>query len=165
MDMPAGYLVRPATLEDSPGTAACIEAAYAHYIARNGKVPGPMLDDYAELIPNQDVTVVERSGEIVAVLLVRESSEGFLLDNIAVSPSCQGAGLGRYLLQLAEAKAVAAGHGSIYLYTQEIMTENQALYERIGYVEYARRTEIGLHRIYMRKQLTPADRTGAAPGA
>ena len=47
------------------------------------------------------------------------------------------------------------GYDSIYLYTQEIMTENQALYERIGYVEYARRHEIGLDRIYMRKQLAP----------
>ena len=48
-----------------------------------------------------------------------------------------------------------AGYDSIYLYTQEIMTENQALYERIGYVEYARRHEIGLDRIYMRKRLAP----------
>jgi ribosomal protein S18 acetylase RimI-like enzyme len=61
--------------------------------------------------------------------------------------------MGRYLLELAEDKARAAGFDSIYLYTQEVMTENQALYERIGYVEYARRTEIGLNRIYMRKRL------------
>jgi ribosomal protein S18 acetylase RimI-like enzyme len=133
--------------------AACIAAAYEHYIARNGKVPGPMLDDYTDLIPDHDVTVVEHRGEIVAVLLVREGSEGFLLDNVAVLPSCQGRGLGRYLLDLAEQKAREAGHDSIYLYTQEIMTENQALYARVGYVEYARRTELGLHRIYMRKQL------------
>jgi hypothetical protein len=35
------------------------------------------------------------------------------------------------------------------------MTENQTLYRRIGYVEYARRTELGLDRVYMRKQLPP----------
>ena len=34
------------------------------------------------------------------------------------------------------------------------MVENRALYERIGYVEYARRHELGLDRIYMRKRLT-----------
>jgi ribosomal protein S18 acetylase RimI-like enzyme len=155
VDAPAGYIVRPATLADAPGAAACIRAAYEHYVARNGKVPGPMLDDYATLIPEHDVTVAERDGEIVAVLLVRRGAEGFLLDNIAVSPARQGAGLGRCLLELAEEKARAGGFDSIYLYTQEIMTENRALYERIGYVEYARRTEIGLNRIYMRKQLTP----------
>jgi ribosomal protein S18 acetylase RimI-like enzyme len=155
VDLPAGYSVRTAVPDDATGAVACVHAAYEHYIKRNGKVPGPMLDDYTELIPAHDVTVAERDGEIVAVLLVKEASEGFLLDNIAVLPACQGAGLGRYLLELAEAKARAAGHDSIYLYTQEVMTENQALYERIGYVEYARRTEIGLNRIYMRKQLAP----------
>jgi ribosomal protein S18 acetylase RimI-like enzyme len=155
MDVPDDYLVRPAEAEDAPGANACIKAAYEHYIARNGKVPGPMLDDYAQLILLYDVTVVERDDEIVAVLLVKESSEGFLLDNIAVLPPFQGSGLGRCLLELAEQKARAAGYDSIYLYTQEVMTENQALYERIGYVEYARRTEIGLNRIYMRKALAP----------
>jgi ribosomal protein S18 acetylase RimI-like enzyme len=146
-------IMRPATLDDAAGVHACVRAAYEHYVARNGKVPGPMLDDYAELIPEHDVTVIERDVEIVAVLLVREGSEGFLLDNVAVAPACWGTGLGRYLLELAEGKARAAGFDSIYLYTQEVMTENQALYERIGYVEYARRTEIGLNRIYMRKRL------------
>jgi N-acetylglutamate synthase-like GNAT family acetyltransferase len=146
-------IMRPATLDDAAGVNACVHAAYEHYVARNGKVPGPMLDDYAELIPEHDVTVIERDDEIVAVLLVREGSEGFLLDNVAVTPACWGTGMGRYLLELAEDKARAAGFDSIYLYTQEVMTENQALYERIGYVEYARRTEIGLNRIYMRKRL------------
>jgi GNAT superfamily N-acetyltransferase len=155
MDPPAGYLVRRAAPDDAPGAAACIRAAYEHYIARNGKVPGPMLDDYAGLIPDHDVTVVERDGEIVGVLLVREGREGFLLDNVAVRPASQGTGLGKYLLELAERKARAAGHDSIYLYTQEIMTENRAIYGRLGYAEYARRTELGLDRIYMRKRLAP----------
>jgi len=158
--------VRAAAPDDAAGAAACIHDAYQHYILRNGKVPGPMLDDYASLIPDNDVTIVEGNGEIVAVLLVKEGAEGFLLDNIAVVPAYQGTGLGRYLLELAEEKAKAAGYDSIYLYTQEVMTENQALYERIGYVEYARRIEIGLNRIYMRKQLTTGNPAGGtAAGA
>jgi hypothetical protein len=35
------------------------------------------------------------------------------------------------------------------------MTENQALYARIGYAEYDRRSEHGLTRVFMRKQLRP----------
>jgi hypothetical protein len=34
------------------------------------------------------------------------------------------------------------------------MTENQALYSRIGYVQFDTRTEQGLARVYMRKQLS-----------
>ena len=33
------------------------------------------------------------------------------------------------------------------------MTENQALYMKIGYVEYDRRVDDGLPRVYMRKRL------------
>jgi hypothetical protein len=33
------------------------------------------------------------------------------------------------------------------------MTENQEIYRRLGYIEYARRAESGFHRVYMRKKL------------
>ena len=155
MGAPADLLVRPAAPGDAQAVAACVEAAYRHYVERNGKYPAPMLDDYALVIDEHDVTVAERGGEIAGVLVVREAGEGFLLDNIAVHPDCQGAGVGRRLLELSEDKARAAGYDSIYLYTQEIMIENQELYARIGYVEYARRHEVGLDRVYLRKQLAP----------
>jgi ribosomal protein S18 acetylase RimI-like enzyme len=153
VDAPAGFLIRPATCDDAPAVTACVQAAYRHYVDRNGKYPAPMLDDYALVIADHDVTVAERDGEVLGALVVWEAGEGFLLDNVAVRPDGQGLGIGRTLLQLAEEKALDAGHDSIYLYTQEIMTENQALYLRNGYVEYARRTEMGLDRVYMRKQL------------
>jgi GNAT superfamily N-acetyltransferase len=155
MGAPADLSVRPAAPGDAPGVAACVEAAYRHYVERNGKYPAPMLDDYAQVIAEHDVTVAECGGEVAGVLVVREAEEGFLLDNIAVHPGRQGAGVGRRLLRLAEDKARAAGYDSIYLYTQEIMVENQELYARIGYAEYARRHEVGLDRVYMRKQLAP----------
>ena len=153
MEPAAEYVVRAATAADAAGAAACVDAAYRHYIDRNGLVPGPMRDDYAEVIAAHDVTVVEHGGVVVGVLVVMEAAEGFLLDNIAVLPSHQGEGLGRRLLELAEVKARACGHHSVYLYTQEMMVENRALYERIGYVEYARRHELGLDRVYLRKRL------------
>jgi ribosomal protein S18 acetylase RimI-like enzyme len=155
MDARSGLVVRPAVVDDASAVAACVEAAYRHYVERNGKYPAPMLDDYALVIGEYDVTVAERGGEVAGVLVVREAEEGFLLDNIAVAPGYQGTGVGRRLLGLAEEKARAAGYDSLYLYTQEIMVENQALYARIGYAEYARRREVGLDRVYMRKQLAP----------
>jgi hypothetical protein len=38
--------------------------------------------------------------------------------------------------------------------THEAMTENQAIYARLGYVETGRRSEDGYRRIYMEKPLT-----------
>jgi ribosomal protein S18 acetylase RimI-like enzyme len=147
------YTIRAAAPEDAAPAAACVHAAYRHYIDRNGLVPGPMRQDYAEVIRDFQVTVVEHRAEVVAVLALAVTGDGLLLDNVAVDPAHQGIGLGRFLLEYAESEAARQGFDSIYLYAQEAMTENIALYERIGYVEYARRVEIGLPRVYLRKQL------------
>jgi len=151
------YVVRAAREDDAPALAACARAAYAKYPERNGLVPVPMTQDYVEVVRDCDVTVVEHDSAVVAFLVLGVTGEGFLLDNIAVLPSCQGRGLGRWLLALAEEKALRRGFDSIHLYAQEIMTENLALYRRLGYVEYARRTEAGLPRVYLRKRLAPAE--------
>ena len=79
--------------------------------------------------------------------------EGFYIDNIAVRPSAQGKGVGRLLLELAEAEARRQGYASIYVATHELMTENRALYARIGYVEYDHRVVDGYPRVLMRKAL------------
>jgi GNAT superfamily N-acetyltransferase len=133
--------------------AACVAAAYRHYVDRIGMPPGPMTEDYEEVIRDFQVTVAENGDHIVAVLVLALADEGFLLENVAVVPEHHGRGLGRRLMELAELEARRQGFDSIYLYTHELMTENQEIYRHRGYIEYARRTESGLHRVYMRKQL------------
>lgn len=112
-----------------------------------------MLEDYGRVIEQHDVTVAVCSGVIVGVLVLGQTAEGLRLITIAVHPSFQKQGIGRTLLQLAEAEAVRRGHASIDLSTNEKMVENQALYSRIGYVEYDRRIESGYSRVFMRKRL------------
>lgn len=151
--IPGGFGIRPAQPGDHGAVAACVKAAYTPYIGRNGKTPAPMLDDYARVIRDSEVHVACIDGAIVGVLVLRRGDEGFLLENIAVAPAVKGQGVGRALLELAERSAAKQGFGSIYLYTQDVMIENLALYAKIGYVEYGRREEQGLSRIYMRKSL------------
>ena len=145
--------IRRATTADIQGVAACVDHAYQYSIGRIGQTPGPMLEDYGQVIAEREVFVAELDRRIVGVLVLVETKEGFLLENVAVSPECQGKGIGRQLLELAELRAKAVGFASIYLYTHEKMIENQALYARLGYAEYDRRTERDLSRVYMRKQL------------
>lgn len=148
-----GFGIRRAVLADAEGVAACVKAAYQHYVARNGKMPAPMRDDYAAVIRTREAYVAFVDATIVGALVLAKTEEGFLLENIAVVPGLQKTGIGRALLELAERCAATQGFGSIYLYTQEAMAENRALYAKIGYVEYARRSEDGLDRVYMRKRL------------
>lgn len=150
--------IRHATSRDVIGISNCVSAAYQHYIERIGQPPGPMLDDYAAIIPMHTVYVTDGlvgNGEpdIVGVLVLMESANYFLLDNIAVHPCCQGRGIGRQLMTLAEAVAKERGYQSIRLYTHELMRENIALYAKHGYVETERRIERGFPRVYMQKEL------------
>ena len=112
-----------------------------------------MTDDYAEVIRSSQVTVAESHGIIVGVIVIAITGEGFVIDNIAVHPSHRGMGLGRALPEFAEAEARRTGFDSIYLFTHEKMAENLALYSRIGYVEYERRSRGKFSLVYMRKRL------------
>jgi ribosomal protein S18 acetylase RimI-like enzyme len=114
-----------------------------------------MLQDYASVIRTGQVHVAEREQHIVGVLELLVTDEGFLLDSIAVDPSAQGAGVGRKLFEFAEKEAKRHGYDSIYLMTNEKMTENQALYSRIGYILFDRRIVHGYPRVLMRKWSCP----------
>jgi ribosomal protein S18 acetylase RimI-like enzyme len=145
--------LRTATEADVPRLIELVQAAYGHYVERLGGPPRPMTDDYTEVVRSARVTVAERDGGIVGLVVLRISDEGFLVDNVAVDPSHQGEGVGRALLEHAEDAARGAGFDSIYLYTHERMSENLALYSRIGYVEYDRRLHGEARIVYLRKKL------------
>jgi ribosomal protein S18 acetylase RimI-like enzyme len=141
--------LRPATAADVPRLTELVRAAYGHYVERIGGPPRPLTEDYAAVVRDHAVTVAERAGAIAGMVVLTVDDEGFCVDNVAVDPPHQGSGVGRALLEHAEAEARRAGFDSIYLYTHELMTENQALYARIGYVEYDRRGCV----VYLRKPL------------
>ena len=145
------YTFRTATTADVQDVAALVDAAYGHYVENIGMLPRPMTENYTEVIAKRQVTLAESDGTIVGVIVLVVNDEGFLIDNVAVHPSHRGKGLGKALLEFAEAEARRAGFDSIYLYTHEKMAENLALYSRIGYVEYDRRSQGTFSLVYMRK--------------
>ena len=145
---------RPATLADRQAIEDIVRQAYSPYIARIGRPPGPMLDDYEALISDGRVFVIEAEGVIQGLIVLIPEKDAMLLENVAVAPEFKGQGIGRRLLEYAERSARAAGYRAVRLYTHEKMTENIALYTRIGYVETHRAEEIGLKRVFMTKQLS-----------
>lgn len=152
-----GIHIRKAHPSDAPDILACVCEAYAHYVDRMGKEPAPMLEEYTEVIARAQVYVaVDEEKAVAGVLVLERTEDGLCLDNIAVRLSFHGKGVGRELLKLAEAEALRQGYDSLYLYTNELMHENQALYTRCGYTEYGRRVIDGYARIFYRKYL--ADR-------
>lgn len=144
---------RPATAADAAAISECVRTAYQRYVKGIGRQPGPMLDDYGQVVRNHRAYVIEDGGRIVGALVLKDTDDGILLDNVAVLPSRQGEGLGRRLVEHAESEARRLGHDHLDLYTHEQMTGNIAMYARYGYEEFARRTEHGFPRVHMRKRL------------
>jgi GNAT superfamily N-acetyltransferase len=147
-------MIRRAQPTDRAAVEQIVRDAYSMYIERIGKPPGPMLDDYAALIADGTVSVLEDGdGTIVAIIVLLPKPDHLLLDNIAVRPDRQGRGLGRQLIAFAEAEARRLGHAELRLYTHQKMTENIALYARLGFVETGRGQEAGYDRVFMTKRL------------
>ena len=146
-------VIRAATPADLVAIAEIVDQAYRPYVARIGKPPGPMLDDYAGRVSAGAAWVLEQSAVIVGLIVLLAEPNYLLLDNIAVAPTHQGLGFGRRLLAFAEAEALRRGYREIRLYTHQTMVENQRIYAAIGYVETGRGTEAGYDRVFMCKQL------------
>jgi predicted N-acetyltransferase YhbS len=150
---PGAATLRLARPEERGLAQAIVESAYGHYVARMGRKPGPMEDDYAARIARRQLHLLCRDGVPIGLLVLVPEEGAMLLDNIAVDPAVKGQGYGRQLLEFAESAARAAGYRAIRLYTNEKMVENIGLYGRIGYVETHRATLNGRHAVFMTKAL------------
>lgn len=146
-------MIRLARAKDTATVAAIVHAAYVGYQTSIGTTPGPMRDDYNDLVARGLVHVLEEHGDILGLVVLIPEDYTMLLDNVAVRPDSQGRKLGSRLIAFAEQQARAAGYGSIRLYTQEQMTENRARYVHLGFIETHRAEEKGLKRVYMTKTL------------
>ena len=152
---PAQPVLRLAGAGDADAVAACVRRAYAKYDGRLPKPPLPVLADYAAVIGQGMTWLLEQDGACVGVLVLEAEPAALLIENVAVDSAHQGRGLGRVLLDFAEAEARRRGLRAVRLYTHARMTENIALYRRRGYVETARRTTHGGRQtVFMRKDLS-----------
>ncbi len=133
--------------------AACIDAAYAKYAQRISDLP-KVSEGCAEDIADNQVWVAEQGDEIIAGLVLI-AGDGFIkLANLAVHPDHGGRGLGRKLIELAEAEARRQGFDEMRLNTHVDMPENVRLYEHLGWVEVSRSTNT----VSMTKHLTQDQR-------
>ncbi|MFT6581285.1 MAG: N-acetylglutamate synthase-like GNAT family acetyltransferase [Alphaproteobacteria bacterium] len=145
--------LRRATASDADGIAALVNAAYEKYIPRIGRKPYPMIMNYADAVKTKTVWVAEEDGQLCGALVLIPSGDHLLIENIAVAPTFQGAGLGRRFLKLAEDEAGRYGFSDLRLYTNVRFTENIAIYTRHGYVETGRDEQNNLNVVFMRKTL------------
>jgi len=146
-------LLRRADVNDAAAIAACVHRAYAKYEGRLPRAPKPVLADYTAVVRNSPTWLLEDDGQCVGVLVLVPKADHLLLENVAVDPAHQGRGLGRLLMDFAEAEARRLGLPEVRLYTNALMTENVGLYTARGYVETERREIAGRDTVFMHKSL------------
>ncbi|KAB8197888.1 GNAT family N-acetyltransferase [Nonomuraea phyllanthi] len=144
--------MRRAEAAERAAVERLVHDAYSPWIEVIGMRPLPMEADYAALIDAGLVHVTD--GLDGLVVLVPEDGV-LLVENVAVRPDRQGAGLGRALLAYAEEEARRLGMAALRLYTNVRMASNIALYESLGYVETGRQGVEGRSAVLMRKELGP----------
>jgi len=131
-------LIRPATPADA-------EAVAALYLAARRLMPyAPLAHDVAAvrrwiaavLIPGGGVSVaVDLAGRLVGMIAIAEQDGACWLEQLYVSPTAQGQGIGAALL----AELVVRTAGPIRLYCFEENDRARAFYERHGFVARTRR--------------------------
>ncbi|HUB42432.1 MAG TPA: GNAT family N-acetyltransferase [Streptosporangiaceae bacterium] len=143
--------LRQAVEADLPSIHRVIAAAYDKYLSRMDRPPAPLLRDYRRAVETGAVWVT--GSPVIGLISLTQTDDMILVENVAVHPDQQGNGLGRRLMEFAEEQARKEQIGRLALYTNEVMTENQAIYARLGYRVIDRRVENGYRRIYMEKIL------------
>lgn len=150
-------MIRPALPDDVEAVHTLVCKAYAPWVARLGREPSPMQDDYAQRIADGQVWVLDASGEIAGLVVLKNGPEALLIPNIAVAPPAQGQGYGRRLIAFAAAEARRRGYDEVRLFVNALMVENIALYQHLGFAEITRIQGEGSDRVYllMAKPISP----------
>jgi GNAT superfamily N-acetyltransferase len=125
--------LRQAIAADEPAIRELTRAAYARWVPLIGREPKPMTADYDAAVQRHRFDLLHVDGTLAALIETIREADHLLVENVAVSPSFQGRGLGRKLMAHAERLAATSGYGEIRLYTNKRFDENIALYLRLGY--------------------------------
>ncbi|KAF0096816.1 MAG: N-acetyltransferase GCN5 [Rhodospirillaceae bacterium] len=111
-----------------------LRAAFTPYLARLGRdIPADYYKWLPASIERGDVFVAEEGGRVVGVAATERREAELFLDRLAVDPSKQGTGLGRWLLQRLDEVARSRGDRSLSLITAEMMDHLIKLYSGHGF--------------------------------
>jgi predicted N-acetyltransferase YhbS len=130
-------VIRPATLRDVETVTRLINAAFQveRFFKRGDRTTE---EGVRELLANGVVLLAEDLGARIRGSVYTEiRSDRLYIGMVSVDPECQGQGLGRMLMNAAEARGVAHGCTHADLTIVNLRTELPPFYRRFGYIESA----------------------------
>ena len=148
------FVIRRAGPDDVVPIRELTLRAYAKWLSVTPRKPRPMTADYAAAIRTNRFDLLYEGGNLIGLVESDREGDELMIVNVAVDPGHQGRGLGTLLMRHTEERAAALGLHATRLYTNKLMTENIALYERLGY-EFEKEThhEAGTVAVHMVRPL------------
>jgi GNAT superfamily N-acetyltransferase len=125
--------LRRAVPDDAPAIRTLVRDAYARWVPIMGREPKPMTADYDQILRDHIVDLLFVNDLLTAVIEMVVEQEYLLIESIAVRPDRVGRGYGRALMAHAMDVARSMDRKRLRLYTNRLMAENIALYQRLGY--------------------------------
>jgi GNAT superfamily N-acetyltransferase len=154
MTIDASIRFRPAEPSDAAAIRDIVRAAYTKWVPLIGREPLPMRADYDKAVAEHPFDLVIANGSIVGMIETMLADDHLWVENVCVAPDAQGKGIGRLLLERAEAKALEAGRPELRLLTNAAFEANVSLYKRFGYVVDREEPFMNGVTVYMSKKLT-----------
>jgi ribosomal protein S18 acetylase RimI-like enzyme len=153
-------VLRAAVRTDAAEIAATIAAAFEQYrgklIPESGAFGETAEAIASELAKGAGAIVAERNGEMVGCVMIHEMEGDLYFGRLAVLPAARGTGLARQLIDAVEAEARRRDLPGIRLGVRVVLTDNQRLFQSLGYREISREAHPGFDHptsINMRKSL------------
>jgi len=128
------FIFRTALPSECADADRVLRAAFTPYLARLGRgIPADYYKWLPASIERGDVFIADVNGQVVGVAATERREEELFLDRLAVDPSKQGTGLGRWLLQRLDEVARERGDRTVSLVTAEMMDHLIRLYVSHGF--------------------------------
>jgi ribosomal protein S18 acetylase RimI-like enzyme len=153
-------VLRSATLGDATALAGTIAAAFAQYRGKLVPESGAFRETAeaiaTELEKGAGAIVAERNGKMLGCVMIKEVEGDLYFGRLSVLPAARGLGLAKRLVEAVEADARSRGLAGVRLGVRVVLTDNQRLFNSLGYREISREAHPGFDyptSINMRKAL------------
>lgn len=88
--------------------------------------------DYEEVVADGNVWVLTTDQRVAGLMVLSAKGDHIFVSNVAVANAYQGRGFGKRLLEHAQEQARLSSISELRLYTNERMSENLAIYAKLG---------------------------------